>query len=131
MGGNKKKSKQLGMPHGTASNRLRKNILFDLLCELDYNICYRCDQPISTVEDLSIDHTKPWLDSEEPIKLFFDLNNIAFSHFKCNSGAARRPHKLNLTKEERKEYYRKLNRGYKRKNYSKEKRRKQWLEKGY
>ena len=83
--GNKKKSEQLGMPHGTACNKLRKNILFDLLCKLDYNVCYKCDDQIENVDDLSIEHIKPWLDSNSPIELFFDLENIAFSHSSCNT----------------------------------------------
>lgn len=85
----KKKAEQLGMPHGTAANRLRKMLLFSLLKEFGRNICYQCKQPIETVEELSIEHKIPWLDSEKPIELFFDLDNIDYSHLSCNSGAAR------------------------------------------
>jgi hypothetical protein len=35
-------------------------------------------------ETLSIDHVIPWLHSDNPIELFFDLKNIKFSHKKCN-----------------------------------------------
>jgi len=44
-------------------------------------------------KELSIEHITPYLDSDDPKKLFFDLNNIAFSHLKCNSGAARQTKK--------------------------------------
>lgn len=37
---NKKKSEQLGMPLGTASAKLRKSILFNLLKEAGKNICF-------------------------------------------------------------------------------------------
>ncbi len=41
-------------------------------------------------ETFSIEHIVPWLDSDDPKGLFFDLNNIAFSHLSCNVGAARK-----------------------------------------
>jgi hypothetical protein len=44
---------------------------------------------IESEKQLSIEHKIPWLDSENPISLFFDLENIAFSHLSCNSSAAR------------------------------------------
>jgi hypothetical protein len=40
-------------------------------------------------KELSIEHKIPWLDSEDPKDLFFNLNNIAFSHLTCNVKAAR------------------------------------------
>lgn len=91
---NKIKSSQLGMPHGTACAILRKNILYHLLCELGYNICHRCNKMIESIDDLSIDHITPWLHSENPLDLFFDLQNISFSHIKCNTSHARRTNKI-------------------------------------
>lgn len=82
---NDKKSKQLGMSFGTAQNRLRKQIMFDLLNRLDKLLCFRCSKKITTVHELSVDHKQPWLDSETD--LFWDLNNIAFSHLSCNCKA--------------------------------------------
>ena len=87
----KKKQEQLGMPLGTASAKLRKNILFNLLKETGKNICYQCGKLIDNEDELSIEHKIPYLDSEDPKKLFFSLDNIAFSHLKCNIGAARHP----------------------------------------
>ena len=82
-----KKSKQLGMNHSTASGRLRKKILFMLIQRLKLDTCFQCKNLIVEVEDLSIEHKKPWLD-EDP-RLFWDMGNIAFSHRSCNSSAAR------------------------------------------
>ena len=87
---NKKKSEQLKMNHATAANRLRKMILFRLLQDIRSDRCHRCGELIETVKELSIEHKIPWLDSEDPVGLYFDLDNIAFSHLSCNSGAARR-----------------------------------------
>ena len=84
-----KKKEQLGMAIGTASNQLKKNILFDLLKQLNKNVCYQCKTEIKFANELSIEHKTPYLDSENPLELFFDLNNIAFSHLVCNFGAAR------------------------------------------
>lgn len=79
---NEEKSRQLGMPFGTASARLRKIVLFDLLCRLNEDHCYRCQGQIESVDDLSIEHKEPWLRKDN--KLFWDLDNIAFSHLSCN-----------------------------------------------
>lgn len=85
-GSNEKKSATLGIPHGTANHRLRKMILFDLLVRHNENVCIRCGEPILLIEELSVEHIKPW----EGISadLFWDLKNIAFSHMGCN-----RPHR--------------------------------------
>ena len=81
---NKKKLEQLGIPIGTASNRLRKSIIFMLLKKLNLNFCYQCGGEIESERDLSVEHKEGWIDSEDPMKLFFDLDNIAFSHLSCN-----------------------------------------------
>ena len=85
---NQKKTIRLGMSHGTASNRLRKRILFSLVQETNRDNCYRCRKKILDVNNFSIDHKIPWLNSENPKELFFDLNNITFSHLDCNIGCA-------------------------------------------
>ncbi len=89
--GNEKKKEQLGMAIGTAANRLRKAVLFDLLEKTGLNICFQCGEVITDIATLSIEHKVPWLDSDDPKGLFFDLDNIAFSHLSCNIGAARKP----------------------------------------
>ena len=87
--GNKKKDEQLGMKHGTAAGRLRKEIMFMLLQEAGKDVCFQCGERIKCARDLSVEHKVPWLDSNDPIGLYFDMNNIAFSHLACNIGAAR------------------------------------------
>lgn len=93
---NQKKSEQLGIPHGTAQNKLRKKILFHLMQKCGMDTCFQCGEKIESIDKLSIEHKKPWLDSDDPVGLFFDLDNIAFSHLYCNRLAARsdRPRKL-------------------------------------
>lgn len=79
------KSKQLGMPFGTAMGRLRPKILFNLLKKYGDNICYRCNKKINKSEDLSIDHKQPWLYyPENDNRRFWHMSNIAFSHRRCN-----------------------------------------------
>lgn len=82
---NQRLAQQLGMPSGTAMTKLRKIILFHLLKKHGENVCTRCNLEIVVVGDLSIEHIKPW-ENIDPA-LFWDLDNIAFSHIKCN-----RPH---------------------------------------
>ena len=75
-------AQQLGMSHGAAASRLRKNILFRLLKRLGENYCFKCSELIEEVDDLSIEHKKPW--EGRSAELFWDLENIAFSHSGCN-----------------------------------------------
>ena len=79
---NRIKSEQLGMPYGTASGRLRKMIVFHLLRRLGEDFCFRCDKQIESIEQLTIEHKQPWLHSDQ--NLFWDMDNIAFSHAACN-----------------------------------------------
>jgi hypothetical protein len=88
-----KKKQQLGIPIGTATNRLVKMLLYDFAKKLDRVTCYRCSKHI-TLDDMSIDHKKPWLNSANPVALFFDLENIALSHKNCNSDAGRRGRRI-------------------------------------
>ena len=89
---NKKKREQLGMPFGTASGKLRKSIIFWLVQETKRDMCFRCDTQIVDIDNLSIEHKEDWLDSSDPVELFFSLDNIAFSHLKCNISATDRKH---------------------------------------
>lgn len=72
------------MPHGTAQHRLRQSIMFHLVKDLGRNNCFRCKEIIKYVSELSIDHKIDWLHNEKPRETFFDLENISFSHRKCN-----------------------------------------------
>jgi hypothetical protein len=72
----------LGMPVPTATAKLKKNLMYHLADKLNMLNCLKCKQHIESSEELSIDHIKPWrLVSAE---LFWDLENLAFSHLKCN-----------------------------------------------
>lgn len=84
-GDNKRKSAQLGMPFGTAHNQLCRIVLFDLLKRHGENFCFRCGKEIREVSQLSIEHKKAWQNHDTA--LFWDVNNIAFSHLSCNISA--------------------------------------------
>lgn len=80
---NKRKSDFLGMSYGKANQILRKRILFRLVQETGKDVCYRCGTRIDNIEDLSIEHKRDWLHVSSD--LFWDLDNIAFSHIhRCN-----------------------------------------------
>ena len=80
----KEKSKQLGVNFSTASNQLRKLMMFRLVQKCGEAVCFRCGRTIDDPADLSLDHKKDWLHSEQVQELFWDLDNIAFSHKRCN-----------------------------------------------
>jgi len=84
-----KKTKQLGMNPSTASNKLKKHLLFNLAKRLDINWCYQCGAEIQEPSELTVEHKTPWLDSKDPVDLFFNIENIAFSHPTCNYSASR------------------------------------------
>lgn len=77
-----KKTLQLGMNPSTASGRLVKDTLFKLAVDAGHK-CYRCGKDLIR-DTFSIEHKEPWLDSEDPAGMFFDQDNIAFSHLSCN-----------------------------------------------
>jgi hypothetical protein len=93
MNSNEKKSVRLGMSFNKARHMLMKSILFDLIKKLNLDICYRCNKKIETVKELSVEHKEHWLNSDNPKEKFFDLNNIAFSHLKCNIMDGEKPEK--------------------------------------
>ena len=109
---NQLKSQKLGMNFSTASNRLRRILMFNLLKECNKNTCYRCKSVIQSPDDFSIDHKVDWMYSKNPIQLFWDVDNIAFSHKSCNIRAGRLPKegrykgvtKLKGTKQRNKPY---------------------------
>ena len=83
-----RRKEQLGMHPGTAQNKLKKTIIFNLVKRLGENICYRCNKEILSERELSIEHKIAWLDNSPD--LFWDLENVAWSHLSCNVRAARR-----------------------------------------
>ncbi len=84
-----KKKLQLGMNPSTASHRLVKDVLWSLIVKTGQSLCCKCGGEMSR-ETFSIEHIEPWLDSEDPVGLYFDLENIGFSHLRCNVADARR-----------------------------------------
>lgn len=87
--------------NGAARFKLYRIILFNMLQHSGENICFRCGESIETEQELSLDHKAPWLGNDA--ELFWDLDNIAWSHAVCNSrhGAVVRQHMYepSLTKE--------------------------------
>jgi hypothetical protein len=82
---------QLGMYPTTARHKLNRLIMFSLVQKSGLDLCFRCGEKILTPKELSVDHKLPWF--RISTELFWDLENIAFSHFSCNSeeGRSRNP----------------------------------------
>jgi hypothetical protein len=77
---------------------LAQDLLFDFVIKAGHK-CFRCGEELRR-KDFTIEHKTPWLGSEDPLGLYFDLENIAYSHAACNYRAGRRPNKLNRTSDE-------------------------------
>lgn len=121
-----KKTEQLGMNPSTAANRLVKDLLWNFVETTGQTACCKCGEPMSR-ETFSIEHVTPWLDSEDPVGLYFDLNNISYSHRSCNVADGRKPTKKYNSQEE-------INRAKRRydplRTYCPEKRREQYKRHG-
>lgn len=61
--------------------------MFRMAQKLNEDTCFKCKLKIEKIEQFTIEHKKPWVNTEP--KLFWDLENIAFSHSRCNT--ANRP----------------------------------------
>ena len=120
-----RKSEQLGMNVSTASGRLVKDLLFKLICDSGINKCFHCGEEMLR-ENFSVEHKTPWMNSENPVGLFFDLDNVAFSHLSCNVKAARNGRPRIFTEEEAAERIRES----KRRHWTPEKRREHYLRTG-
>lgn len=79
-----KKERLLGESYGAATGRLRKEVLFQLLVNQGLDVCFQCGRKIEKANDVSIEHKKPWMSAENPKEAFYDLDNIAISHLRCN-----------------------------------------------
>ena len=90
-----KKSQQLKRSYSTARVKLQKMLLFEFTKRLKLNFYCRCKKEITEINDFTMDHIKPWLNSEDPIGLFCDINNVLFSHLSCNCGCTSMPHRKN------------------------------------
>lgn len=79
----------LGGCYNTMNRRLFNNIIFDLASKLNLTTCHRCKNQIKCVDEMSLDHKINWCWAEDKDKseLFYDVNNIAFSHQTCNYSA--------------------------------------------
>ena len=85
-----KKQLQLGMNPSTASGRLVKDLLFNFV---KGKLCCHCGT-LMTRDNFSIEHVEPWLDSENPVERYFNIDNIDYAHLSCNVKQARKPRKL-------------------------------------
>lgn len=56
--------------------------MFSLVQECKKDNCFKCGKKITDIAEFSIEHKIPWLGNNS--SLFWDLNNIAFSHLSCN-----------------------------------------------
>jgi len=68
------------MPYGTAEKRLRKAMIYELARQCGKHICRWCETEIPSPDDLAVVHLQDWSGDAD---LFWDLNNVAFSHVSC------------------------------------------------
>lgn len=121
-----KKKMQLGMNPSTASHRLVKDLLWNFVKTTGQDACCKCGEPMSR-ETFSIEHVTPWLDSDDPVGLYFDLDNISYSHLRCNREDAR---SSRVYESEREKVLARQARRRGTRPYCPDKRRQQYLTKG-
>ncbi len=64
-------------------------MLFNLMVRCGVDVCIRCQQKITSADDVTIDHIEAWLHAKNAAVLFFDLKNTGFSHVRCNNVSKR------------------------------------------
>jgi hypothetical protein len=67
-----------------------RKLTFDYAQRCGETVCYQCGKKIETYEEFSMEHKIPWRNKLNGRKLFFDLDNISFSHHTCNSRAGQK-----------------------------------------
>lgn len=95
----KKIEEMLGEKLSTAKSRLNKLLMYELAKKCNMGTCFRCGGPIENIEEFTIDHKESWLLSDEPAKLFYSIENLAFSHARCNYEAGTKTYVNNCKNE--------------------------------
>lgn len=90
----RKYESQLGTSLGKARNELYNKVLLNYAQQSNNDMCSKCNSKIEHHSDLSIDHIKPWRNSEKAHELYFDLDNVSLAHKNCNT--TDRPGKIEL-----------------------------------
>lgn len=78
----KSDSEELGMSAGKARAILLNAFVLHMAQKLGTDNCFRCRKPILSSADLSYDHKESWRGVD--IALFWNVDNLALSHKKCN-----------------------------------------------
>lgn len=97
----KKKSRRLradlkfiektGISKSKARRQLVTRILYDYFSDkLGRVFCFRCACSIDKEEEFHLDHIDGYLDSDDPLQKYLDIDNIAASHPYCNIAAGQR-----------------------------------------
>jgi hypothetical protein len=94
----------LGEKLSTAKSKLNKLLMFELVKKCNMDTCFRCGEKIDNIEEFTIDHKESWLLSDDPAKLFYDIENIAFSHPQCNYEAGTKTYVNNCKNIFKEEY---------------------------
>ena len=79
----KKETEVLGETAAKATRKLWKIFILDLARQAGRDKCFRCNLPIMDPEHLSLDHKQSWRYHSK--ELFWDLDNLALSHKRCNT----------------------------------------------
>jgi hypothetical protein len=81
----------VGLPKN-AESQLKQKVRFHLICLAGLDSCIRCGKKIERAEDASLDHKQPWRGVSAG--LFWSMDNIGFSHKRCNIQHQRRNHNV-------------------------------------
>lgn len=99
----KKIEELLGEKLSTAKSKLNKMLMFELAKKCNMATCFRCGHKIEDIGEFTIDHKESWILGDNPSRLFYDIDNIAFSHAKCNYEAGTKTFVSNCKNEVKEE----------------------------
>lgn len=79
----------LGYKHFSAARKDLQNMIILMLTEqLGEHKCFRCNQPVTDINELSLDHGTNWRscdNKEDAQRIFWDVNDLHVSHVHCNT----------------------------------------------
>jgi len=76
--------KLLGDETKAARFKLLRALAYEYMKMKFHGLCHNCHKFVER-EDFSLEHIIPWMNSFDPKRFFYDVQNLTISHISCNA----------------------------------------------
>lgn len=83
---NKRRGKLLGIDMKNARSKLYKFFAYAYFVLKHGASCRVCGETVQ-IDDMTLEHIKPWMLCDNPINAYYDLENVDLCHEECNQKA--------------------------------------------